>query len=263
METNIMNHQVFNTVYNAKSVGEERQTENSANTGVTAAETLSLNQVKRRFDVTHITPKQIDELVNVLRDNNLASFEALMTLSTHGYEFRSHLPGNTTNQAMNLIAQTEQQLDTSRRHGSPTELLEKQLTLLKSLLGEQGAARQTRQSSTTHLDSEKWLDNMLKNVLDSRMGVDRKKLKEIEEKIEAIANDPSLSDAQKATLIETLEEQKQALIRKMAEEAVEMEKQRNTVESLVVDTLTKDKFLSNSGTKPVSDIDEEVTLRIL
>lgn len=65
------------------------------------------------------------------------------------------------------------------------------------------------------------LAKLLQQVLDSKMGVDRKKLEEIEEKIEALTNkEGELNEAEKAQL-EMLQKQKEQLIKDGAKKLVE------------------------------------------
>lgn len=58
---------------------------------------------------------------------------------------------------------------------------------------------------------EKPID-IMQLLLDARLGIDREKLEEIEEKIALILNDPNLSDELKQEMIESLEEQKEAIL---------------------------------------------------
>ena len=63
----------------------------------------------------------------------------------------------------------------------------------------------------------------MQQVLDAKLGVDRKKLEEIEEKIEALANKKGeLTDADKAQL-EMLQKQKEQLIKEGAKKLKEEE----------------------------------------
>ena len=214
----------------------------------------SLSTIMSKYDITNITPKQIDSLVAELRENNLAPFEQVMMLATWGHEFQSHLPGiGQSNKAFNLIAQSEYQLELSRRHGSPTEFMEKQLEFIKSLQPGKSSRHAVAASSSTAIDGDKWLQQMLQGVLDGRIGLDRSKLEEIEAKIEKIKNDPNIKDDQKALLIEALEQQKIELVRKTAEQMIEKEKQLQRLRvgdsdknQQIVDALNKTIMLSNS-----------------
>jgi hypothetical protein len=67
------------------------------------------------------------------------------------------------------------------------------------------------------------LSKMMQQVLDAKMGVDRKKLEEIEEKIEALANkEGELTEAEQAQL-EILQKQKEQLIKDGAKKLTELE----------------------------------------
>ncbi|WP_233078799.1 hypothetical protein [Rheinheimera soli] len=65
------------------------------------------------------------------------------------------------------------------------------------------------------------LANMMQQVLDAKMGIDRKKLEEIEKKIEALLNkEGELTDAEKAQL-DILQKQKEQLIKESAKKLTE------------------------------------------
>lgn len=67
------------------------------------------------------------------------------------------------------------------------------------------------------------LATMMQQVLDGKLGIDRKKLKEIEEKMEALANkEGELTDADKAQL-EMLQKQKEQLIKEGSKKLTEEE----------------------------------------
>jgi len=73
----------------------------------------------------------------------------------------------------------------------------------------------TTESAPITMDD--FISNAMENILDSRMGIDKDKLKEIEAMMEEVANDDSLSPEQKAKKLEEL----QKLYDKVIEEAVE------------------------------------------
>lgn len=63
-------------------------------------------------------------------------------------------------------------------------------------------------------------------LLDAQMGINREKLDEIDEKIQAINNDKSLSSEQKQGLLKSLEELKQSLFEDAQKQKVETEKRK-------------------------------------
>jgi len=63
----------------------------------------------------------------------------------------------------------------------------------------------------------------MKGVLDSRMGIDKEKIKEIEAMMEEVAKDDSLSPEQKAKKLEEL----QKLMDEVIEEAIEKLQQQD------------------------------------
>lgn len=84
---------------------------------------------------------------------------------------------------------------------------------------------QKNTGTTDKLDKEApdRLAKMMQQVLDSKLGVDRKKLGEIEEKIEALTSkEGELNDAEKAQL-EMLQKQKEQLIKEGTKKLIEGE----------------------------------------
>ena len=75
--------------------------------------------------------------------------------------------------------------------------------------------------------------NMMQLLLDARMGIDREKLQEIEEKIKAIENNADLSGKQKQQLIKTLQQQKEALFEEAQRRTVENEKRKSLLPNSV------------------------------
>lgn len=78
--------------------------------------------------------------------------------------------------------------------------------------------------------AEKTADNTHKDIMqlliDARMGIDREKLNEIEERIQAVSNDDNLSGEQKKQLISMLEKHKEALLEEAQRNTVENEKRK-------------------------------------
>ncbi|WP_421704570.1 hypothetical protein [Aliiroseovarius sp.] len=82
--------------------------------------------IKSRYDMTNITPRQVDQLVSELQDAGHEFGAELLTLMTYGEEFQSHLARTfggepQPHRAMNLIEHGKAQLDYARRAGDPTE----------------------------------------------------------------------------------------------------------------------------------------------
>lgn len=66
-------------------------------------------------------------------------------------------------------------------------------------------------------------------ILDARLGLDREKLKEIDAKMEEIANDPNLTDEQKQEMLVALQEQKEKIIREAQKPEQEETKRREAL----------------------------------
>lgn len=79
----------------------------------------------------------------------------------------------------------------------------------------------TQNKEDEQLPDASRLTNMMQQVLDAKMGIDRKKLEEIEKKIEALlSKEGELTDAEKAQL-DILQKQKEQLIKESAKKLTE------------------------------------------
>ena len=84
----------------------------------------------------------------------------------------------------------------------------------------EGAARQTKANDEPIAATDR-LAKMMQQVLDGQLGIDRKKLEEIEHEIETLTNkEGELTDADK-TQLELLQKQKQQLIKEGAKKLTE------------------------------------------
>jgi hypothetical protein len=90
----------------------------------------------------------------------------------------------------------------------------------------QHLAKHNRASTESGIQNEQLeqpdrLTTLMQQVLDGKLGIDRKKLEEIEDKIEALTSKKGeLSDAEKSQL-EMLQKQKEQLIKEAAKKLVE------------------------------------------
>ena len=94
-------------------------------------------EVMRNYDLQNITPFDIDQLVDELRGAGHPFDQDLLMLSSRGAAFRSHLSEMVggqydAHQKINLITQTQNQIEMSRRFGDPTEALEDFLAFLNA-----------------------------------------------------------------------------------------------------------------------------------
>ncbi len=78
-------------------------------------------------------------------------------------------------------------------------------------------------------DADKSVNSMQESInqliLDARIGLDREKLEEIEQKIKEVENNPNLSAKEKEQLLQALQAEKDELIEKAAQRMKEQEKQ--------------------------------------
>ncbi|MBU0911421.1 MAG: hypothetical protein KKF22_02650 [Gammaproteobacteria bacterium] len=92
-----------------------------------------------------------------------------------------------------------------------------------SSMSESADMSRQSQEKTDQLKEPDRLATMMQQVLDAKLGIDRKKLEEIEEKIEALANkEGELTEAEQAQL-EVLQKQKEQLIKEGAKKLTEEE----------------------------------------
>ncbi|MGR3970142.1 hypothetical protein [Shewanella sp. 1180_01] len=74
-------------------------------------------------------------------------------------------------------------------------------------------------------DNSNFLQDAMQAILDKRSGIDREKLKELEAKMEEIANDENLSPEQKAEQLKLLQQQKEELLKEFAEKNEQRQQQ--------------------------------------
>jgi len=115
--------------------------DHAATFGLDQPDPGAIDAIKARYDMTNITPHQIDQLAADLQAAGHAFGGEMLTLLTYGAEFRSHaaeLFGGQTqpDRPMNLIEHSQTQHDTARRMGDPTDHWD---MLLKFLDGFEGA----------------------------------------------------------------------------------------------------------------------------
>lgn len=85
--------------------------------------------------------------------------------------------------------------------------------------------RTTSEQNSLQTAQDKTLD-VIQLLLDAKLGLYRKKLEEIDEKIEAIRQDESLSAEEKQNQIDALEKQKEAILSEAQRRSVEQEKRK-------------------------------------
>lgn len=76
------------------------------------------------------------------------------------------------------------------------------------------------------LSSEKRLTQLNQLILDARMGIDRRKIDELEQKMEAIRNDPDLTLEEKRQKLQALQSEIERLLEEARKRAVEEEKRK-------------------------------------
>lgn len=86
---------------------------------------------------------------------------------------------------------------------------------------------------STNLESQdkpsERLEKLNQLLLDARIGLDREKIKALEEKMEAVLNDPSLTPKQKTLKLQALQSEIEQVIEEARRRAVEEEKRKSTL----------------------------------
>lgn len=100
--------------------------------------------------------------------------------------------------------------------------MEKQVTLNK----DEGNLYTLKYGDLNAYDNMTMLEKARQVILDKRMGLDREKIEEINDKMEAIINDESIPDDIKDKLLENLSKEKEAEYKKAAERTEEQEKSK-------------------------------------
>lgn len=104
-------------------------------TGTSESHRQSFEEIAAGYDVTNMSPREIDQLAKDLRENNAASLRDVMMLMAHGEEFLSHTPGNIYTEErltrkMDLLAHVEEE---SRTTTGPKDAWYEQIDFLKRL----------------------------------------------------------------------------------------------------------------------------------
>lgn len=114
-----------------------------ARSGFPAA--MSAEEIYAEYDFTAITPRQIDELADRLRDNGVYDFGTMMALETRGERFVQHMhdmlyeaglidtPEFDATTPMDLIEGFKARIEMSRRHGDPTAFHQRALDRIEEL----------------------------------------------------------------------------------------------------------------------------------
>jgi len=128
-------------------------------------ESLSLTDIAKKYDVTEMTPVEIDRMVKEMTDNNVAPLKELMMLSTYGAEFRAHLQEHaraagveemslvTTeynsgmNEKKNILDIVYAQKEMAHKHGESTENYDRVTALLESMAAQHSAAMETQEAA--------------------------------------------------------------------------------------------------------------------
>lgn len=99
---------------------------------------LTAEQIAKKYDLSNITPREVDSMAEELSEGGHISTAEKMMLLTRGEEFLSHMPGNFYDEArvtapINLINQVTDSIAMSKAHGGATEGSELLLEMLNRM----------------------------------------------------------------------------------------------------------------------------------
>lgn len=128
-------------------IATKNQSANSADKA--EIKTPSFREIASKYDVTNISPKEIDELGFQLRQSGQADDGDILMLETHGATFKEHighLSGYTysetsTNSPVNLLLTQKDQLEIARKNGDPTESRERGIEFLEEIQSQRIASK--------------------------------------------------------------------------------------------------------------------------
>jgi hypothetical protein len=105
----------------------------------TASKQITSQQVLANYDMTSISPTEVDQMASELRSSGFDDVGFILGLETRGENWRSHMQGAlgdagyeydtkyNPNAATDLIASTKDQLAMATKFGEPTDFLTDQL----------------------------------------------------------------------------------------------------------------------------------------
>ena len=121
-----------------KAANTELKGEDFAGLVTPGGTTISAANVASGYDLTSISPREIDQMALELHAGGHVSDSDFLALLTYGAEFMSHLPGNyydeeKLTERSDLIGRVKERLDLAQSRGEPTADKERLLALLEKL----------------------------------------------------------------------------------------------------------------------------------
>ncbi|RPE71695.1 hypothetical protein EDD53_0821 [Pacificibacter maritimus] len=110
-----------------------------------ADKTSASNAIFQKYDLTNISPRDVDAMAKELRDSGFDDVGFILGLETRGEKWRSHMmqslndagyefdPSYDPTARTDVIAGLKEQVQTSQRFGDPTEFLSEQLSKMERL----------------------------------------------------------------------------------------------------------------------------------
>lgn len=112
------------------------------------------------YDLNNISPREIDQLADDLRENGVYDFEQMMMLETRGEKFTMHLQESLKaagvideisfdpTQKFDYLAATADEVEQARRSGEPYELAQESLNALLAVQERSDEIRAERDAAT-------------------------------------------------------------------------------------------------------------------
>lgn len=139
----------------------------AASTKATAAKGAhGVSQIAARYDVTDISPREIDQLAKELKESDQISDGDWLMLLTRGAEFLSHFPGNyytddKLNERSDLLGNIQRNLGEAEKRGDPTLALKRQLAFLENLQAQGNSSKTTGYQLGTAAVADETLSGLL------------------------------------------------------------------------------------------------------
>ncbi|SFI86264.1 hypothetical protein [Celeribacter neptunius] len=117
----------------------------SLSSGPLSSEPSSKDRIYADYDLNNISPREIDELADRLRENGSYEFKEMMMLETRGERFTQHLQDSLRDAGIldeitfeptrrfDYLGSAADQIELSRRHGDPTEMAQDNLDALRDI----------------------------------------------------------------------------------------------------------------------------------
>ncbi|MCV2883729.1 hypothetical protein OE749_03305 [Aestuariibacter sp. AA17] len=159
-----------------------------------------------------------------------AGIQALMENAWSNWEFRVNMEGMTdyNRQMQNVYKAFESELQSHWTSGV-TVSPHAPVTYVDNPAYQKQTDKSENETAENQTHSSSLIDNINQLLIDARLGIDRKKLEELDDKMKEVENDDSLTPEQKQVKLQALQLQKERMLEEAQKRAVEEEKRKATL----------------------------------